>query len=387
MEALEEITVDRDECSGCHRRAESNEIFKCCSKCKEVYYCSRECQVSNWSVHKVRCKQRVKLKELALQNRQQREFNLLQEWKRQVKNGGILAYMIMKFFGWNIVSRLEELQSVVNLRLVFDYNKRNFVPDSEPSIVCIDDVGPEKGQEVRQIYASYPPLSSNQCKMLVFIMIEGMPIWSGMPFIAERPTSKALESGSWREMQELLNSVKLHSSKFALWNQLGQQNLNSSINTSGIRNSTHFHTFLTNALWIESKKSRHKTHVITIDMSLGYGLGEIKSLDSYRVRPLTEVSSLLQEAGILTPEVQQWLDLEHNPELLQSRKQYPNNVLVPVLFYCSRTKVGFTSPNMMEVSPNRNKNNSTKQCDKKANAAFQKLQKVRFPSVHSPELH
>jgi hypothetical protein len=173
------------------------------------------------------------------------------------------------------------------------------------------------------------------------------------------------------------------SSKFALWPSLLQQNLRSSINNS-IRASTQFQPFLVYVLWIESNKSRHTTHVVTMDMSMGHGLGEIKGLDSYLVRPVAWVTSRLQEEGIFTAEIWQLLDLENNPQLIQSRKQYPNKISIPVFFYCSRTKIGTVLPNLMEVSPNH-ANYSVKPCDKKAKAAFQNLQKVPpiSSSVHT----
>jgi hypothetical protein len=323
------------------------------------------------------------VKKKASQNHQKREFRRLQEWKRQVKNGGILPYMLINFFGWDVLTSLEEKQSFIALSLVFDYNKRNFVPESEPAVARIDEMG-QFAQELRQGYASIPPLAANQCKLLILSTVEGMVVGSVMPYVGERPT-QALTRASWRELQELLNDVTLMSSKFATLPSLLQQNLRSLINNS-IRASTQFQPFLVNALWIESNKSRHTTHVVTIDMSMGHGLGEIKGLDSYSVRPVAWVTSRLQEEGIFTAEIRQLLDLENNPQLMQSRQQYPNNISIPVFFYCSRTKIGTVLPNFMEVSPNH-ANFSVKQCDKKAKAAFQNLQKVRLPPVQSPELH
>jgi hypothetical protein len=49
------------------------EAFKRCSKCKEVWYCSRECQVGDWGVHKVRCNERgreLKLMEERIKNKE-----------------------------------------------------------------------------------------------------------------------------------------------------------------------------------------------------------------------------------------------------------------------------------------------------------------------------
>lgn len=37
-------------CNNCHQNA-----TKRCSKCKQVWYCSRDCQLSDWKVHKPTC--------------------------------------------------------------------------------------------------------------------------------------------------------------------------------------------------------------------------------------------------------------------------------------------------------------------------------------------
>eukprot|EP00287_Rhodomonas_sp_CCMP768_P012141 CAMPEP_0196728918 /NCGR_PEP_ID=MMETSP1091-20130531/9453_1 /TAXON_ID=302021 /ORGANISM="Rhodomonas sp., Strain CCMP768" /LENGTH=182 /DNA_ID=CAMNT_0042071723 /DNA_START=14 /DNA_END=562 /DNA_ORIENTATION=+ len=39
-------------CAACNVK---NKIMKRCTRCKLVYYCQRECQLSHWKVHKVQC--------------------------------------------------------------------------------------------------------------------------------------------------------------------------------------------------------------------------------------------------------------------------------------------------------------------------------------------
>lgn len=382
MEEEVELPVDKDVCSGCQRRADDGEEFSRCSRCRQAYYCSRNCQVNDWSTHKAKCNRTVEVKKLAAEGDQKRELRLLQEWKRQVKNGGILGYMLLNFFGWNILSRMEQEKSMVMLHLVFDYNKRNFVPESEPSIGSINEAG-QFSNDLEQVFASFPSHGANKINMVVCITVEGMKICSCRSIAIERPQG-AMTRGTWRELQELLNDVTLQSSKFATWPGLLQQNLRKCLNL--VRENAHFQPFLTNALWVESAKGRHMTHIVTVDMELGYELGQVKRLESYSVKPIAEVSSLMAQAGLLSPEIQQMLDLKNNPQLLQSRKQYPNNHLLPVLFYCSRTKVCIMIPNLIEISPTH-ATYPIKQCDKKAKVAFQKLQKIRFPTVQSPDLH
>ncbi len=42
-------------CGKCQKQA-----FKRCSKCKSIWYCSKECQVSDWPNHKVVCNKKAK---------------------------------------------------------------------------------------------------------------------------------------------------------------------------------------------------------------------------------------------------------------------------------------------------------------------------------------
>ena len=42
-------------CGKCEKQA-----FKRCSKCKSIWYCSRECQVGDWPNHKKACNQKAK---------------------------------------------------------------------------------------------------------------------------------------------------------------------------------------------------------------------------------------------------------------------------------------------------------------------------------------
>ena len=49
-------------CSNCskHEKRE-RKAFKCCGKCKKAFYCSKKCQISDWKVHKHKCKHAFEL--------------------------------------------------------------------------------------------------------------------------------------------------------------------------------------------------------------------------------------------------------------------------------------------------------------------------------------
>ena len=43
-------------CANCRKSANpNNDPYKCCSRCKSVWYCSKECQVKHWGSHKSDC--------------------------------------------------------------------------------------------------------------------------------------------------------------------------------------------------------------------------------------------------------------------------------------------------------------------------------------------
>ena len=44
------------ECGQCKSVEAGVGVYKACSRCKKVYYCSVECQKLNWSEHKLSCK-------------------------------------------------------------------------------------------------------------------------------------------------------------------------------------------------------------------------------------------------------------------------------------------------------------------------------------------
>ena len=55
---VDELVIEAaDKIHSCHRtNCTEKGIAGTCSKCQKVYYCSKECQVKHWQIHKKKCK-------------------------------------------------------------------------------------------------------------------------------------------------------------------------------------------------------------------------------------------------------------------------------------------------------------------------------------------
>ena len=68
-----EYFMDDPKCANCGKDATQR-----CSRCKSEWYCSRECQVKRWKIHKELCKTLETLfKEEEGFNKQKKEFNMI----------------------------------------------------------------------------------------------------------------------------------------------------------------------------------------------------------------------------------------------------------------------------------------------------------------------
>ena len=394
---MNEIT-DRSSCANCGNLGEVGKEMAVCGRCKNATYCSRDCQLAHWKIHKPRCATLKEVKKAAYEGGQKQVFRFMQNWKDQIKNG-VLGYLTLSTFGYDTLQSLRTNEQFIYLNVKFDYNKRTFLPTQEPKIMDISDIEAVNASHAQAMRQTYQDLAASKTNIniqkgnvaivLVFLTCKGMNALSSiLPIsVEEQPLTKA----SWKDLMKLLEHVKVTSSKFEMWNNLLRDNIKLQIQTT-IKSHASYQPFLVNALRIESKPStqRHKTHVIVIPLIMGYGLGEIQSLGEYQVKPVGQVIADM-EAGFkdtVSPEQFQYykslLDLENCPVLLQSRQTRPFNVLVPIVFFAEACAFSI-EPNLMEVIPGHDRSTTAK-CDKKARQLYATLCQAKFPSVESPSL-
>eukprot|EP00977_Amphora_coffeiformis_P015371 scaffold4510_cov183-Amphora_coffeaeformis.AAC.56 len=258
----------------------------------------------------------------------------------------------------------------------FDYNNKTFVPTEEPVVVKLGQINGSQAGAIRQEFDQYAQQRRSEQQFLVpaLVPLDGVRgMISLIPIMGEEPDS-SLTKLKWGEKLVLFKEAKLASSKFGT-----------------IRLHPTFKPFLINALRIESNKSLHKTHAVIVDMTMGFRLVEIKSLDEFRVVATSEALQIFRQnpnipAQVVDSFATNYLDLESSPMLLASRKMYPRNALLVIFFCCKRTGVVFVLPSLSEIYPDHDVH-LPKKCDKKASEAFSKLRRVSLPNVELPRLH
>lgn len=79
FEGLEDILLDEPICSNCGQNAE-----KRCSRCKSEWYCSRECQLKSWKVHKNICDTISKNREKKIYDNDQKENETVTPYIKEI---------------------------------------------------------------------------------------------------------------------------------------------------------------------------------------------------------------------------------------------------------------------------------------------------------------
>lgn len=367
--------------------SKDNKRMMSCSACKDVFYCSKDCQRAHWKAHKPHCKAHFQSAQKAMEQGYKRGFHLFQKWKHRFCKA-LLGKMLMVHFGATTLSKMQEKKMFVRWDLAFDYNKRTFLPKEKPELVPIKTQDSHQAEMIRDSYKRSPESDAVVVAALVCesFGVAFVPVGFNLPI-------EAVPEVEWDYLIKIMNEMELTRQKSA-WQRLRSENIEKQLHT--VRQHTYFFSsFLFHALGVQcrnAKDRRYKTHIVRIDMEIGHGLGEIRSLLGFSVEPVEEIRSK-EEAFLLKSEMSEQdrdehlantFDLEQSPALLQSQRQNPKNVLLPVRFVgngCS-----FTMPVITELPTYGGGSMTRDKSDKKAKQAFEQLKLIRLPPVTSPPL-
>ncbi|GFH52078.1 hypothetical protein CTEN210_08554 [Chaetoceros tenuissimus] len=138
-------------CENCPKTcADIGSKLSVCSKCKKVYYCSRECRVEDWPRHKSQCKfecERLKHLERSVDSTGINIYHLLQKWVPEQTKMAPLGSAVYHASDEKDFEQ-QPPAKVVLVEVEFNYNVQTFIVAEEPRAVAIVDLS-QKRKEMK----------------------------------------------------------------------------------------------------------------------------------------------------------------------------------------------------------------------------------------------
>ena len=374
-------------CAACGTVTQSTQV---CSRCKVPTYCSKECQVRHWPSHKMECRKRAEV----TANLGEVQNDMLSKWKLGAQL--IYATLVRSFFTEEEFHQ-QPCKKVLSVVVEFNWNYKTFLPVEEPVKVLIDELpdnlrisvvnyAQEKFQKSRSATAvddSYD--TRDHCLILLYKNIGSIVPLKIACAVPKRPYNDVF--GIMK-----LNYVKIPTITNVDWTNKLQANLKFQIQDLKQRAADNWHGLLNHGLRLCTKKPRHLTHCIRLDIEFGFDLGQICGLEEFDIITLQTARDIVTQGKNreeASHTLQNVLDVKSSPTLLASRSRYPNNILLPVLIVNTTASIVVVDPNMSEYFPATIRPKlSTVRSDTEAILHFSLLQAAAksLPPVASPSL-
>ncbi|GFH48028.1 hypothetical protein CTEN210_04504 [Chaetoceros tenuissimus] len=338
-----------------------------CSKCKKVFYCSRECQVEDWSRHKSLCKfhcETLKHLETSFDSREMNIYNLFQNWVTKSRTKSCCSGAVYLALKKNGIEQ-QPLVKAVLIEVQFNYNAQTFIVAEEPKAVAIADLSQQHKKEIRKILKE-PTLESDQ-GYNHFVIISTKELGERCETtIALGITKSVLENMNAAniDMFKLRNKcagVSLKSDLFRGWKSIRRNNLQKQMEQMKLGQS--YTEFIQSALQLFCKKTLRNTHRIIVNMNMGKEIGQISQFLDYKLVSIAEFKQIKEELEKYIIHV----------EDIASQPPSCTEMAIETLFIDFETCVDFEYIVFCEVDGMRNK--TAKQCKKAADKQFRKLQK------------
>lgn len=365
-----------------------------CSQCKNATYCSKDCQRSHWKEHKPRCqiyqnsKARVKQEaataagnDTDISETNPRIFRLLQQFRDATRNEALLLALVRTFP--DRATFLEQPSDAVGiLEIKFDYNFQSFVPVKPADFIPDRKVLPE------HVLAGPLPVSKTSqdgyVDHLLMLMYGKSAI--AMPMRIPIEAFKISRNHSWEDINDMCRRVNLQSSAFDSFKPVIQINLKTQL--SVVQTFPNSSMFLSCALEMQTGKSLHQKKVVVIEIELGFGLAEIKTLSSWKLETVSSIVNRIK--NISSPaEVEYYKAVSLN---LTSSCPYlsradPGSAYCPIVFQHHRAGYYFVLPNCFVFDPSAARPPWSKgECRRGAQMYFEQLQALQLAPVQSPPL-
>jgi len=322
-------------------------------------------------------------------NQEQSLLLLFEQWREEALHRQFFYFMMLKFIGedrlWEITK--SSTMDVVNFRLAFDYNRRTFRSVASPTVVTLASPWVKKDviDEFRQqLQMSRAEKSSNETCFGILLCVEGTVIKNLFCF------SSAIHPESTDLCEQILDriNIRLTSPEFSSWNSHAIKNVQ--LQVENMPGSLVYDSFVANALHVGSNKSLHLTHVVEITLELGFGLGEIKKLTSFKVVPVADILAFFDKQGSLSEDLKTTFDLVNSSCIAHARKSWKRSdmAMFPVIYRNKPAGLFYVERSFLPIGAHTSTHRkSVASCNRAARKAFQQLQSTKLPQIQSPELH
>ena len=371
------VEKDHAICTNCGKsRGDLGRRLRVCSKCECVKYCSRECQVKHWPIHKKQCKEIVAYEEKMAKTLSPTEAkirNLLEhQWK--FKATMLLSIIILSTL------KKEELEqqpptNVVHVELEFSYNAQTFLLAEEPKALPISCFGENKILEMYQDHAKR--MDTHKKIHYAFVTCKDLGKKSSFFQLSVLETRSAFKLPAELTLQSMCMKTPLKSDLFRGWGAIRDRNFQKQ--NAHLKKSPLYSLFLQNAVQLFSKKPRHLTHGINIHLRIGKVPGQITEFLNYAVKPLSELKTLNNRMASMASKKEReymtkyGLDVQNNPRLLEARKRDPNTIMI-VIYFQDIDLLSMYALDSVFLSLEKSGKASVKKCKRDADACFKELQ-------------
>ncbi|GFH52343.1 hypothetical protein CTEN210_08819 [Chaetoceros tenuissimus] len=372
-------------CTNCNKtRGDLGRKLRVCSKCECEKYCSRECQVAHWPIHKKNCKEIAAYEEkmAKIMNPAEAKIRNLLE-----KNWRFKATMLLNIIVLSTLKH-EELEQqppakVVYVELEFNHNAQTFLLAEEPKALPIGCFGENKILQMYQNDAKR--VDVNKKVQYAFITCKDLGRKCSFFHSVVSEPGSACELPPVLTLQMMCMKTPLKSDLFQGWGAVRDRNFQKQ--NAHLKKSHLYSMFLQNALQLCSEKPRHLTHGINIHLKMGKEPGQIAEFLNYEVKPLSELKTLNNGMADMASKKEQeymteyGLDVQNNPRLLESRKRDPNVIMIVICFQDKDTYSMYAIDSVFLPLDSSGKV-TVKKCKKDADVCFKQLQDLlkKMPS-------
>ena len=375
-------------CQNCFKNNIEIGLMSACSRCKQSYYCSRECQIAHWPLHKSFCDyNRIQSKKME-KNLDSEETNVYLLLQNFVEHAHMFIGSSLLYFMKQEEIRQQPPKQILILYLEFNYNLQSFVPVERPKVVPISDAKEMYSEFASSVDRHYE--SHKGKKMYLFESEESYNQYalvtckhSQRNYIIAFPITYAesqLESKKdldLREVNYYCREVKLKSHLFQGWDAIRASNLQQQ--KDYLKCSQAYLRFAQNALQLLCNKPRHLTYGIVIHVRMGKEIGQIAELVTYGVEHIAEKIMVNMKMRVRSKKkqkqfIQNELDVRNSPKLLMARQQNPNNIMMVICFVDMETETTFIVDSEICELPMVPKGKKVKTCNRDAKKYFKELQ-------------